>query len=82
MNKTALITGASRGIGREIAHEFAGQGYDLFLTCITNIDTLKELAEELTQTHAISCHVFQADMGNFTDIEAVFKQIATWAQLL
>lgn len=46
-NKTALITGASRGIGKAIAYEFARNGYDLYLTCKNNFDLLKELKAEL-----------------------------------
>ena len=41
--KTALITGASRGIGKSIAIELAQHGYDLYLTCKTNIEFLKNL---------------------------------------
>jgi len=46
-HKTALITGASRGIGKAIAYEFARNGYNLYLTCKNNIDLLKELKTEL-----------------------------------
>lgn len=45
--KTILITGASRGIGKAIAYEFARNGYDLYLTCKNNFDLLKELKLEL-----------------------------------
>ena len=45
--KTALITGASRGIGKAIAYEFARNGYDLYLTCKNNFDLLTEIKHEL-----------------------------------
>ena len=36
LNKTAFITGASRGIGKAIAKEFAAAGYDLYISCLTS----------------------------------------------
>ena len=75
MYKTALITGASRGIGKAIAKEFAIQGYDLYLTCISSIEQLKDYAHELEQTHGIRCLTIQADMGCYEDVANVFKQI-------
>ena len=72
MNQTVFITGASRGIGKAIAREYARQGYDLILTCLTNIDALQQLANELTDTYPISCRIFQADMGNFDDVKNIF----------
>ena len=77
MNKTALITGASRGIGKAIAKEFATQGYDLYLTCISSIASLKEYARELEQTHGIHCLAIQADMGHYEDVSRVFEKIPT-----
>ena len=40
--KRALITGASRGIGKAIAYKFAQMGYELYLTCFNNEELLKE----------------------------------------
>ena len=77
MNKTALITGASRGIGKAIAKEFATQGYDLYLTCVSSIELLKEYALELEQAHGVRCLAFQADMGCYEDVVKVFEQIST-----
>ena len=75
MNKTALITGASRGIGKAIAKEFATQGYDLYLTCVSSIEVLKEYAKELEQTFCIRCLALQADMGSYKEVVKVYEQI-------
>ena len=48
MNRKAIITGATRGIGREIATRLAGEGIDLSLVA-RNKDKLQELAEEISQ---------------------------------
>ena len=52
--KTALITGASRGIGKAIAYEFARNGYNLYLTCKNNFDLLKDLKHEIENIENIT----------------------------
>lgn len=47
-DRVALITGASRGIGRAIAVKFAQEGADLFL-CATNMEKLKETCEQASK---------------------------------
>ena len=42
--KTILITGASRGIGKSIALRFASRGYHTFLNCSSSVDELKSSA--------------------------------------
>ncbi|MBO6240836.1 MAG: SDR family NAD(P)-dependent oxidoreductase [Butyrivibrio sp.] len=75
MNRKVLITGASRGIGREIAVSFAGKKDELFLTCINNIDELTRLGKELEQEHGISCHVYKCDVGDYGEVKELFRQI-------
>ena len=47
--KTILITGASRGIGKSIALRFASRGYHTFLNCSSSVDELKKLRAYIPQ---------------------------------
>ena len=73
--KTALITGASRGIGRATAEAFAAAGYNLILTCQNSIAELAAFADQLQTQYSISCHAIQADAGNPTDTVRIFEDV-------
>ena len=73
--KYALITGASRGIGRAAAEAFAEEGYHLILTCRRSIRELESLAKDLQKDYRISCQALAADMGCEADVAEVFSQI-------
>lgn len=69
MKKTALITGASRGIGAAIATEFARNGYNLSLCCSKSMDQLRLLAEQLKDTCHVEVMTFLGDVGDFSFIQ-------------
>lgn len=73
--KTALITGASRGIGAACAESFARAGYHLVLTCHNSMDALQVLAGRLTSEYSVECLCIQADMGCEEDVQRLFSQI-------
>ena len=75
MERKALITGASRGIGRAIAIEFARAGYDLTLCCIKNIESLQNLAKDLADTYKVKCEAFQADVSKPDAVKELFSKI-------
>lgn len=71
--KVALITGASSGIGLELAHVMAKEKHNLVLVA-RRIDKLNSLAEELTETHGIKVKTYKADLSNADEIENLYKQ--------
>ena len=75
--KTALITGASRGIGAACAKTFAAAGYNLVLVCQKSMDALQILKENLQNEYHISCLCLQADMSCEEDVLRVFSHIGS-----
>ncbi len=75
MNRKVLITGASRGIGKEIAISFASKKDNLYLTCKNNIEELEKFARELSDTYGIMCQAFKCDAGNYHQVEEMFSNI-------
>lgn len=75
MKKKALITGASRGIGKAIATQLAEQGYDLYLTCLQSMEELTAHCRYLEQTYGILCTPFQGDMGDPDAADRLFGTI-------
>lgn len=60
--QTALVTGASAGIGIDLAECFAQDGYDLILTARTE-SALRAVADRLAATYAIKATPIAADLG-------------------
>lgn len=75
MSKYALITGASRGIGKAIAETMALEGYNLYLSCIHSKDILFSYASMLSAQYGISCTPFIGDMGCEEDVKKMFEKV-------
>ena len=73
-NQTAFITGASSGIGKACAEQFAELGVNLVITA-RRLDSLKELARKLSSQHNIQCIPIELDVRSNEQVEAVFKKL-------
>ncbi|PSU56270.1 SDR family NAD(P)-dependent oxidoreductase [Photobacterium phosphoreum] len=78
MSNVALITGASRGIGKAIAHYFAQQGYSLILISL-NKENIQKTKSELSQKYS-SCNIeaVSVDFNHPNDVEAVITSIISF----
>lgn len=73
--KHAIITGASRGIGKAIAEKFAAAGYDLTITCHENTALLKDLSDRLEKDCGIRCRTFSLDLSLYDSVRELFDDI-------
>lgn len=71
---TALITGASSGIGLEMAQQLAAQGYDLMLVARSR-DALCDTAETLHREHGVQVDVFVQDLAQAGSAKALINAI-------
>lgn len=77
MDKVAMITGATRGIGKQIVLTLANEGYNIVLNYRTENDELKQLKNEI-ESKNVKCLAVQGDVTNFEDckqmIESAIKE--------
>ena len=66
--KVALITGASRGIGRACAIEFASKGYDIVINYNKSVNEADELEQIISEKYNVSVLCVKADMSNEQEV--------------
>ena len=74
MNKTVIITGAAKGIGRAIAKDFAYSGYNVCINYNTSEEKAKELCQELAKD---GCNViiYKADVTNRQEVDKMVDYV-------
>lgn len=69
MAKTAVITGATKGLGKQIALELAKDGFEIVINYRTENDSLAQMVEEINKT--TKAYTFKADISNFDEAKAL-----------
>lgn len=73
MDKVALVTGAARGIGKQIAITLAKEGYNIALNYRTNTDSIVELKNQI-ENFGVECLLVQGDVSVFEDTERIANE--------
>ena len=73
MNKVALITGGTRGIGKEIAYTLAEENYDIIINYRTENEELMKLKKEIEQKR-VRCLLLKGDVSNFEDCKKLVEE--------
>lgn len=73
-DRTAVVTGASSGIGREIARQLARRGHGLTLVARRE-ERLRELADEVRAAHEVQVEVIAADLTDQTARERIVAHV-------
>lgn len=71
----ALITGGTRGIGKEIALTLSKEGFDIAINYRKENDELEELKKEI-ENNNVKCLLVQGDVSSFDDCERFVKETA------
>ena len=74
MSKVALITGATRGIGKQIAITLAKESYDIAINYRTENDDLKSTKEEVEKNN-VKCLAVKGDVAVFEDCEKFVEDV-------
>ena len=73
--RTALVTGASAGIGEAFAEHLASRGHDLVLTA-RRAEVLRDVAERIQRRHDVDCRVIPADLSDPDSPRRIFYELA------
>ncbi|MBA8770821.1 3-oxoacyl-[acyl-carrier-protein] reductase [Staphylococcus coagulans] len=74
MSKVALVTGASRGIGRSIALQLAEEGYRVVVNYAGNQEKAEEVVEQIKQK-GVDAVAIQANVSNGDEVKAMIKEV-------
>lgn len=73
MSKVVFVTGAARGIGKEICLVMAKEGYDISLNYRTRTDEVDELKKEI-ESYGVRCAIVQGDVGSYEECEKMVNE--------
>ncbi|MCM1365057.1 MAG: glucose 1-dehydrogenase [Faecalibacterium sp.] len=81
MQKTALITGATGGIGEALCRTFAKNGYNIIAHCFKNEQTGKNLCCQLEEEFHIKTHLIKANLANRDETKLLAQEALSFGNV-
>jgi 3-oxoacyl-[acyl-carrier protein] reductase len=75
--KTALITGASKGIGKSIAEKYAEQGANVAFTFLSSVEKGQALEKELADAYGVKVKGYRSDASDFNAAEELIASVVS-----
>ena len=75
MNKTVLITGGAKGIGKAIALELAKNNYDIVINYLSSNLEAFALQKTITDEYGVKCLALKADVSDSEEVDSMFNEI-------
>ena len=74
-NKTVIVTGGSRGLGKAICFAFAQEGSNVALTYNSNKAAADQIVSEIVEKYSIKAHCYQCDVSSEADVKKLFSKV-------
>ena len=71
--KTVLVTGGSRGIGKEVALKFAEQGYDVIINYVSDKTDVEAIKKEFEEKN-VECLLLKADVSKADEVQELVEK--------
>ena len=68
MNRVAMITGSSRGMGKAEAYEFASRGYDVIVHYVNSKEAAENISEDIKKKYGVKTAVIKADLAKESEV--------------
>lgn len=75
MNRTVLVTGSAKGIGKAIIEEMAEKGYNTVINYLHSEAESRQLQKEITEKYNVKCLCIQADVSKEEQVDAMISEV-------
>lgn len=68
MNKVAMVTGSSRGMGKAEVYEFASTGYDVIVHYVNSREAAENISKDIKEKYGVRAAVIKADLTKENEV--------------